>query len=243
MSEGRTTAPTPPPPPSSAFPATMRAVRAHMGEAVLDAASFARPLARCDLAHCRGTCCAEGVYLNPELALVVANVVRRHAPFLAAAGLDVAAPLVVHEPPDDPDDPDEEPVARTALRAAPFHALVADYPHHFPDTACAFLTPDARCGLQLVAEHEGRHPWHYKPLACWLHPISLAPDVVRLHDAVSDPYPGGFTSATHCGRTAPAGRPAAEVLAAELAYLSWVLDRDLSAGLAADAPGDPAVGP
>lgn len=208
--------------PDTAFPATTRALRAAAGDAPFDAASFERPLSPCALGRCHGTCCAEGVYLNPEAAAVVRTLERRHRAFFAAAGLDTSTPLVVEEP-----EAAGPPSVRTALRAKPFHALVADYPFHFPDTACAFLTPDARCGLQLLAAHEGRHPWHYKPLACWLHPISLSPAGIRLHDPASDPYPGGFTTATPCGRTDPAGRPAREVLGAELAYLGEVLGREL----------------
>lgn len=206
----------------TAFPATARALRAALAGAPLDAASFERPLSRCDLGRCHGTCCAEGVYLNPEVAAVVRTLERRHAAFFAGVGLDTSAPLTVEEP-----EADGPPSVRTARRPKPFHDLVPDYPFHFPDTACAFLTPDARCGLQLLATHEGRHPWHYKPLACWLHPISLAPAGIRLHDRASDPYPGGFTTATHCGRTAAGGRAAREVLGEELAYLGAMLGREL----------------
>lgn len=208
--------------PDTAFPATARAVRASLADAPFDAASFERPLARCALARCHGTCCAEGVYLNPEVAAVVRTLERRHGDFLAGVGLDTSSPLVVEEP-----EEEGPPSVRTARRPKAFHALVPDYPYHFPDTACAFLTPDARCALQLLAEREGRHPWHYKPLACWLHPISLAPSGIRLHDRASDPYPGGFTTATHCGRTVEGGRPAREVLAAELEYLGAMLGREL----------------
>ena len=202
----------------------------------MDAASFTRPLARCDLARCRGTCCAEGVYLNPELASVVEKLARRYPAELAALGLDLTAPLVELD-----ETPGELPAARTRRRPHPFHELVPDYPYHFPDTACALLTADARCALQVVAELEGRHPWHYKPPACWLHPISAGRDGIRLHDALSDPYPGGFTSATHCGRTAACGRPAGEVLAPELAFLGTLLDRDLLAELQADPAAAPAA--
>jgi len=205
-------------------------LRLTLAGAPVDEPSFRRPLARCELAHCRGTCCAEGVWLNPEVASVVEKLARRYPAELAALGLDLDAPLVEVD-----ETPGEPPAARTRRRPHPFHALVADYPFHFPDTRCALLTDDARCALQVVAELEGRHPWHYKPPACWLHPISAARDGIRLHDALGDPYPGGFTSATHCGRTAACGLPAAEVLAPELAFLGELLERDLLAELASSA--------
>jgi hypothetical protein len=121
----------------------------------------------------------------------------------------------------------DDGVERTAVKPRAFHALVPDYPAHFPDTACAFLTPDARCALQVIAEAEGRHPWTYKPLACWLHPISISPERIALPDEATDPYPGGFATQTHCGRSEPCGVPAREILADELAFLGEILGRDL----------------
>ena len=210
-------------PPKTAFPATERALRAALAGAELDASSFERRLAPCDLARCGGTCCHDGVHVNPEVALVLENLARREGEFFRAVGLNLPDPVVVEE------ETEEGRVRRTALRPRPFHALVEDYPPHFADTACAFLTEDALCGLQLLAEARGKHPWHYKPMACWLHPISISPERIELHDEGSDPYRGGFTTQTHCGRTAACGRPAREVLRAELEFLGEVLGRDLLA--------------
>ncbi len=205
-------------PPRTAYPATESALRAMLADAGLDRASFERPLARCDLAHCRGTCCSEGVTLNDEVAAVLRHLLRKEADFFRASGVDPETALER-----------EGRAWRTALRPEPFHALVPDYPAHLPDTACAFLLADSRCALQALADARGLHPWHYKPLACWLHPVSISPEGVVLHDAATDPYGEhtGFTTATHCGRTAPCGRPAAEVLRAEIDFLGEVLGRDL----------------
>lgn len=213
-------------PPATAFRATAAALHAACAGAELDAASFARPLRRCALARCGGTCCAEGVTLNPEEALVVRQLTRKHGERLRAFVPDLPEPAVV----------DEEGVTRTARKPRPFRALVPDYPEHFPETACAFLGPDARCALQRLAEAEGEHPWTYKPLACWLHPIAVSPERVWLPDPASDPNPGGFASQTHCGRVAADGPPAHEVLAAELEWLGGLLERDLAAELRARGP-------
>jgi hypothetical protein len=214
--------------PATAFPGTLRAVREACAGAALDAGSFERPLAPCDLAACRGTCCTHGVTLNEEEALAVAQLVRRHG--------DALRRLV----PDLPDAPvvrDSGGVARTALKPRAYRGVVADYPAHFPDAACAFLGPAAHCGLQDLAAERGAAPWAYKPLACWLHPVLLSADAIRLPDAATDPYPGGFASRTPCGRSpACGGRPAREVLAPELAHLGRWLGRDLAGELGGGGP-------
>ena len=210
-------------PPHTAYPATESALRAALADAPLDRASFRRPLTRCALARCHGTCCSEGVYLNAEVAATLRNLLRREAERFRSLGMERPEEAVVEEV------EDGVRSVRTALMPRPFRARVPDYPAHFPETACAFLLDDARCALQVVAEDRQLHPWHYKPLACWLHPVSLSPEGIRLHDAASDPYPGGWTSRTPCGQTEPCGRPALEVLGAELEFLGGVLGRDLLA--------------
>ena len=217
-------------PPRTAYPATESALRAALAHAPLDRESFERPLARCALARCHGTCCAEGVYLNAEVAATVRNLLRRDGELFRSLGMERPAEAVVEEV------EDGVRSVRTALRPKPFRALVPDYPAHFPETACAFLLDDARCALQVVAEAKGLHPWHYKPLACWMHPISISPEGIRLHDRASDPYPGGWTSETHCGRTEPCGLPARDTLRAELEFLGGILGRDLLAADEIPAP-------
>ncbi len=217
-------------PPRTAYPATESALRAAMADAPLDRASFERPLARCALARCQGTCCSEGVYLNAEVAATLRNLLRREGELFRSLGMERPEEAIVDEV------EDGARSVRTALKPKPFRALVPDYPAHFPETACALLLDDARCALQVAAEEKGLHPWHFKPLACWLHPVSISPEGIRLHDAAGDPYPGGWTSETHCGRTEPCGRPAREVLRAELDFLGAVLGRDLLADDERPAP-------
>ncbi|HEX2095639.1 MAG TPA: hypothetical protein VHG28_24795 [Longimicrobiaceae bacterium] len=208
-------------PPRTAYPATETALRATLGDAPLDRASFERRLAPCTLPHCRGTCCSEGVRLNGEEATVLRHLVCGEAEHLRSLGVEDPEGAIVRE----------GRGWRTALRPEPFHGRVPDYPAHLGDTACTLLLEDSRCALQVLAEARGLHPWHYKPLACWLHPISLSAEGIRLHDETSDPYRedgyAGFTSQTHCGRTDPCGQPAREVLRTELEFLGEILGRDL----------------
>ncbi len=219
----------PAPEPATAFPGTLRAVREACAGAALDAESFARPLAACALAACRGTCCTHGVTLNDEEALAVAQLVRRHGDALRRLAPDLPGEPVVR---------DADGAARTALKPRAYHGVVPDYPAHFPDAACAFLGPAAHCALQDLAAEHGQAPWAYKPLACWLHPVLLSAEAIRLPDAATDPHPGGFASQTPCGRTAAGGgRPAREVLAPELAHLGLWLGRDLVGELGGAARG------
>src|SRR6476620_1345448 len=124
------------------FPGTARHLREHVADAVVDHASFERPLSRCDLARCAGTCCAHGASLNAEEALVIRQLTRRHAATLRAWVPDLPAEAVVVV----------DGAARTAVKPRDMHARAVDYPAHFPDTACAYLDDGARCALQRLAE-------------------------------------------------------------------------------------------
>lgn len=208
----------------TAFPATERFLRAALAGASLDAASFQRRLSPCSLARCGGTCCAEGATLNGEEALVLRQITRRHSDFLRSLVPDLPEQAITRA----------DGVDRTALKPRPFRHRVSDYPPHFPETACAFLQEDSRCALQSLADAQGKHPWTYKPLACWLHPISISAEQITLPSTRTDPYPGGFASQTHCGREDLCGQAAHEVLVHELAFLGQMLGRDLLAELRAE---------
>jgi hypothetical protein len=213
----------------TAFTGTARALRERCAGASLRHESFARPLARCDLSRCRGTCCTHGVTLNAEEALVLTRLVTRDGAALRRLVPDLPTEPVVR---------DGDGIPRTQLKPRAFRDVVSEYPAHFPETACAFLGPTARCALQELAAERGEAPWAYKPLACWLHPIALSADEILLPDAATDPHAGGFASQTHCGRSpACGGAPASEVLAPELACLGGWLGRDLPGELAAAAAG------
>lgn len=207
----------PPNSPRTAFTATERMLRARFGDAPVDAASFRRRLRPCSLDRCGGTCCAAGASLNGEEALVIRQLVRRHAGIFAVLVPDLPQPAVVRD----------AGTERTATKRRAWREAVPDFPAHFADEACGFLLADGRCALQCLADAEGRHPWSFKPLACWLHPISLSPDGIALPDETTDPYPGGFATATHCGRAEACGAPAGDVLATELRFLGDLLGRDL----------------
>lgn len=222
----------------TAYPEDEAALRRRILGGTVDAQSFKRRVARCEISVCQGMCCYDGVYVAPEAAAVIERVARAHAEFFAGLHLTLPDRVIVEG-----DWPWKMGGLKTAVACRPFSKTVAGFPLHFADTACVFLTADGRCALQLLSVHLGRHPWHFKPVKCWMHPITLegeARAVLLLHDERTDPYrlPGydGFVSRIFCGRTCPEGAPASAVLADELTFLSRIVGRDLLTE-AAGAPG------
>ncbi len=217
----------------TAYPETL----AWLGETVatmsVDAAALERPLRRCRLEQCRGTCCHDGVYLGPEEAEVLRGIVEEHREELESFGLELPRQTIVYG-----SWQDTVSGPKTAVRPEPRRGVVADYPAHFPETSCVLLMPDARCGLQALALRHGRPPWFYKPLTCWMHPLALdgveeGRALLTLHDEDNDPqrFPGydGFVPRTPCGRTCAGGEPAWRVLGEELEFLGTLGGRDLAA--------------
>jgi len=215
----------------TAYPADEASLRRRMAGGGVDADSFKRLLARCEISTCRGMCCYDGVYVSQESAAVIEGLAREEAEFFTGLGLHLPGRLIV-----------EGTWAwksgglKTVVGVHAFSAIVKGFPAHFTDTACVFLTEGGYCSLQLLSIHLGLHPWYYKPMKCWMHPITLEGDiqsVLLLHDERTDPYrlPGydGFVSQIFCGRTRPDGAPASSVLAEELIFLSRIVGRDLLA--------------
>lgn len=215
----------------TAYPEDEARLRMRLTGGRVDTESFRRPLARCEIAVCRGMCCYDGVYVSPESAAVVERAAVEHADFFAGLGLRLPDPIIVEG-----EWAWKPGGLKTAVTQRQFSNTVQEFPPHFKDTACAFLTHDGLCSLQLLSQRLGRHPWYYKPMKCWMHPITLEGDeqsVLVLHDDRTDPYrlPGydGFVSKIFCGKTCPGGKPASAVLSDELSFLSRIVGRDLLA--------------
>ncbi|MFT5465797.1 MAG: hypothetical protein ACI8UO_000893 [Verrucomicrobiales bacterium] len=203
---------------------TARYVQQLLAEVKLDHAALGRKIRGCDLGTCHGTCCHDGAYLNSDEAALIPKLVDEHRDFFEALGLDLPAKTVVRNR------WRGYSGLKTATRAEPMAERVFDYPNHFAQTQCVFLTSDAKCGLQALAADLGEQPWFYKPFTCWMHPLSIHEGVLTLFDRESDPqnfpdYPG-FVSLTHCGRADACGEPAFEVLSAELTALGQIGERD-----------------
>mgnify|MGYP003641018665 CR=1 FL=1 len=217
----------------AAFPETRGLLAETVSGMSLDYEALQRPLKRCDLAACGGTCCHDGVYLSSEEAGVIREVSGTASAELKEIGLDLPEQTVVYGK-----WRDVTSGPKTATRKVDMHQKVSDYPAHFEDTNCVFLLPDARCGLQVLAMDRGLHPWHYKPMTCWLHPLSITAGqnhkpVLTLYSDQSDPQRyddyDGFVCRTHCGRTCEGGEPAWRVLEMELRALGEIGGRDIVA--------------
>jgi hypothetical protein len=215
----------------TAFAKSAEALRRRYGNVSLNASEFNRKLTRCSLS-CKGMCCYGGVSVDNDTADVLQNLARERKSDFQEMGLDLPDPVVA------PTEWHSIMGNITGLKPRDFRTRVKDYPAHFDETACVFLMEDARCGLQVLAQNEGKHPWYYKPFSCWLLPIKLWDGAIRLFDRMTDPfiYPDypGFISRTFCGRTDEKGVPASELLTPELEYLGEILNRDLIGELAAD---------
>lgn len=212
---------------STAFTATARHVRQLLKKSTVDEEALSRSLKRCDLASCHGTCCHDGVYLNPDEARTIGKLATDFADFFNVNGIELPANPVVRG--------SSQGVSglKTATKPVQMDELAEDYPQHFELTNCVFLMDDARCSLQLLSEELGEHPWHYKPFTCWMHPLSIDNGELTIHSRENDPqnlpdYPG-FVSQTPCGKADSCGQPACDVLREEIDALSQIAGRDLLA--------------
>ena len=218
----------------SAYGATLSSLRVLVRDLEIDHEALARPLQPCDLGRCRGTCCHDGVYLDPDEAPVLRALVEEARAEIEATGASLPDhPIVSGSWRGTVSGP------KTATRSEPMAENAEAYPAHFPDTACVFLLSDARCALQQLAVDRGLDPWYYKPATCWLHPLSIeapphpgGPSRLTLHTPQTDPqrFPDydGFASRTPCGTIREdSGQPAWQVLRSEIERLGRIGGRDL----------------
>lgn len=208
----------------TAYPEQERELRRQLREAALDHDSFATPLRVCELTDCRATCCHDGVFLEAEERDVIDEVVTTRRRTLETYGWQEPRWFTR-----------EDGRVRSVTNPASPDELAAGFPDHFPRSRCVFLDAGHRCVLQRLATDEGRHPWFWKPISCWMHPLVLRSrggrPVLTLPAGGDDPtaapgYPG-FSSCTPCGMPCPGGEPAHQVLADELAWLGEISGRDL----------------
>jgi hypothetical protein len=229
-------------PPLTAFPQTEAALRSKLTSAPLHGDSLRRPLQHCNLKHCQGMCCYDGIYLSAEEAAVVTYLAQTKADFFRDIGLDLPRRVVI-------EGSWENLVSgpKTAVAPRPFSRQVEGFPAHFNDTACVFLLQDGRCGLQVLSEVCGQHPWYYKPTGCWLHPLTTdysdRPGLGMYDEAMDPcclPHYDGFCARTFCGRTADAGQPAYKVLRGEIDFLGRIVHQNLFAELVRQVEQPPA---
>lgn len=208
----------------TAYPELERELGRQIREAAVDYGSFAQRLKLCDLGSCRATCCHDGVYLTGEEQSAIGEAIEAGGERLAEYGWA-----------------EEEWLANAGGRAKSVtleNKEPADqFPAHFPRTRCVFLDEGQLCVLQRLAMDTGKHPWFWKPISCWMHPLVLMPGqrggrpILTLPSSENDPaakpgYPG-FSACTPCGMDTPGGKPAWQVLGDELDLLGKIAGRDL----------------
>jgi hypothetical protein len=220
--------------PPSAFGRTMQAMRESLGSAWLDVRSFDRPLSRCDVRDCLGQCCTEGTSLGDEEVDVLRALVRHEWEFFESHGIFDAEQRIQSSG-------RAGSGGRTLVRDRLIGEVAADYPERFGHAACAFLIGGGRCAFQVLSVERGHSPWWWKPIRCWMHPISLDRGFVGVpddrHDEKGTP---GRSQVTRCSRTDSHGVAARELLRDEIEWLGAILDRDLAAELA-NAAAEPAA--
>ncbi|MBN8530655.1 MAG: DUF3109 family protein [Alphaproteobacteria bacterium] len=192
--------------------------------AAVDTAAFLRRYSICDLKDCHGFCCHGGVSVPKKEEDIITETIAANASFFPEHGVALPNP-----PFEDWGVPGEQD---TATR--PFQYPIP-IPEHFAHTSCVFRDDIGRCSLQMLSAERGKDSWHYKPLFCWLFPITITegedPLLITIMTEENDwdkseDYPG-FTTFTACGRPDPNGQPAFRILERELATLSKILGRNL----------------
>lgn len=162
------------------------------------------PMRRCTLGECRAACCLYGVWIDRlEAKEILANAAVI-APHMDAENRD----------PDDWFDGREEP-DDNAISGMTVHSTVLPDPQHYGETACIFLRRDHLCALQVASNAEGKHPWHWKPFYCILHPLDLDEQgrITLDETGLLLDEPGS------CLRPADHSIPLVETFEAELRYL------------------------
>jgi hypothetical protein len=120
-----------------------------------------KSITRCELATCKGGCCADGVWCD----LAHAGKILEHAamiqPFMPAERRDPSTWFAeLHD--DDPAFPSGKYIGTTT---------VTD-PTHPSGTTCRFLRPEDRfCAIQVASVANGMDAWALKPLYCCLFPV------------------------------------------------------------------------
>jgi Fe-S-cluster containining protein len=215
----------------TAFVKTAKELGLLLREASLDHPSFDQRLQPCLLHECRATCCHDGVLLSTEEADRLRELMTEHRARLGSYGVDVDGDSIVLDA--------KRGSWRTKVGPSSAEERAEDFPAHFPKTRCVFLDAGHRCAWQRLAGDLGKDAWFFKPIGCWMHPLTVRLEagrpVLRLPTAASDPQSTegrpGFASSTPCGRSCLLGEPATEVLAEEIGMLSVISGRDLNAEL------------
>ena len=153
----------------------------------------------CKLEECEGICCSDGAFLLPEEERLIHRVVAKYP--VHFRHLPKAYIL------------DGEWEGNVGRKTAVYPYRYRNKPAHFANTRCAFAEQDGKCSLQTLAVSLGKQKWAFKPMGCWLFPLSadenglVAPPRTRREDPnnLGKTYPG-FATFAPCGKHSTTGK-------------------------------------
>lgn len=153
----------------------------------------------CDLKVCEGICCSDGAFLLPEEEQAIHDVVAKYPQHFKHLPKNYIF--------------DGEWEGNLGRKTAVYKFGYKNKPAHFANTRCAFSESDGKCSLQTLAVKLDKHKWHFKPMGCWLFPLSaddkglIAPPRSRREDPnnLGKDYPG-FASFAPCGKHEAKGK-------------------------------------
>ena len=158
-----------------------------------------------------GICCSDGAFLMDEEVAKIKRVVAKHPEHFA------------HLPADYIIDGEWEGSTGPKTNVRPHHYRAK--PAHFSNTRCVMADDEGKCSLQTLAVKLNKHKWTYKPMGCWLFPLSVddklvAPPRTRREDPnnMGKRYPG-FSTFTPCGQHSKQGKVWWVALKEEVSYL------------------------
>ncbi len=174
-------------------------------------------LKSCERGSCEGMCCYDGVYLRDGEEAFLLELLDR-VPRLRKA---------VPEPMPIVDGYWEGKYFGRKTAVRPVHYKNPDFPEHFTRTRCVFSDAEGLCELEKFARNNHQHPWAYKPLVCWLAPLTLGTDnkpvappcSPELDTYRTKEYPG-FITFVPCGKHNSNGSAWEAVLSKEIEYLA-----------------------
>jgi hypothetical protein len=203
-----------------------------------DVASFQHRYQACSMDEqgylaCNGMCCYDGVTLRPGEAEMVHQLLQDEAEFFARYAIHADDAFI---------EADTFWGGEIKIATRAHQHPLETFPAHFRQTKCWFGDPETgACLLQVISIQRGWHPWRYKPLECWIHPISLGtadqPRIAIFNEQTDlfIRHGAGYTEYTNCGKPEVTGIPGYRLFATELYWLGQLLNRDLQAEVSMDA--------
>jgi hypothetical protein len=170
-------------------------------------------LKSCNLDSCQAACCYDGVYLTDYEEEIIKKVVSM-APDIFS---DLPEKYIVDG------SWMEHQGRKTAIKDYCYTSIT--FPKHFNQTRCVFCNDKHLCLLQIYAIQNNLHKWTFKPMSCWLFPLTLKKGDLSPPPLFGEPDPNnigpeypGYVTYTTCGKHNEEGSDWREVLKEEIEH-------------------------